>query len=66
MIVLNIIQKSWSFIGMEWTVKKIVTRTFNIFSANWIKDVLEVVLKGTVMQTEKTLINDRLRVSKIP
>ena len=22
--------------------------------------------KGTVMQTEKTLINDRLRVSKVP
>ena len=29
------------------------------------KNKLHIVLKGTVMQTEKTLRNDRLRVSKV-
>ena len=45
--VLNNIQKGWSFIDIEWTAKKIVTWSLDIFIAvtNWIKGVVEIMLK---------------------
>ena len=42
-----------------------ITKTENRFTVNFIQPESFIFVKGTVMQIEKSLINDPLRVSKV-